>query len=549
MMKKLIILGLCVASFTGCDSFIDLTPENAVTYTNAMETPEEMEAVLSNAQACFQGTFTKLKIQEKAGAYCNGAVAGFGGPASYVDAKAHLWDNEMMNTGYWGGHYATIGYANIVEYNVKSNWTEEAKNYFWGQAAFLKGMCYFDLARCWGEAPVVVNNDYEAPQVAKSSNHDLLEEATRNALRAFQYLPRYRDLKYADGTQMDNRQYGNKESAAALLAHLYAWRAAVEEGITPDKSKEYWEASEKYASMLVDANGELAGYVNLASTIENLQKNTLNSRYGEEAILELEFNTKYTQTMPGEDFYVGASAWGYPYKYGSYEGDRIDISVSCKLINDLYGENTADERKVAYFDVEHYDPEATFTWPDEPARIEVYEPFPGWVMTQVVGGLPEVAVNRAYVKKFNKEFIYTDDPNQPEKYVNMDCNKILWRYSDILLLRAEVRNFLGKTDEAIADLNRIRSRAKADAYPAANDAKGLQYAIFQERERELIYENHRFFDIMRNKGYYKTELPANFRILTEQEVKDGALYLPIDRDASEYNKLMMPNKYWYSKKF
>ena len=160
-----------------------------------------------------------------------------------------------------------------------------------------------------------------------------------------------------------------------------------------------------------------------------------------------------------------------------------------------------------------------------------------------------MAVNRAYVKKFNKEFIYTDDPNQPEKYVNMDCNKILWRYSDILLLRAEVRNFLGKTDEAIADLNRIRSRAKADAYPAANDAKGLQYAIFQERERELIYENHRFFDIMRNKGYYKTELPANFRILTEQEVKDGALYLPIDRDASEYNKLMMPNKYWYSKKF
>ena len=514
-----------------------------------METPAEMEAILSNAQVFFQGTFLGLKMQEMAGAYCNGAAKGFGGPVSVADAKAHLWYNSMMNTGYWGAHYKTIGYANIVEYNVKSHWSDEAKNYFLGQAAFLKGICYFDLARRWGEAPIVVSNDYEAPQEAKSSNHDLLEEATRNALLAFKHLPRYADLKFADGTKMDNRQYGNKESAAALLAHIYAWRATVEEGITSDKSQEYWEAAEKYSSMLIDENGELAGYVRLASSIKALQENTLNSRYGEESILELELNTKYTKTMPNDAFYMGTEAWGYPYKYGSTEGAPINITVSCKLINDLYGENSSDERKAAYFDVSHYDPNATFIWPDEPARVEIFEPFPGWVITQIVGGLPEVAENRAYVKKFNKEFIYSSDPNQPEEFVNMDCNKILWRYSDLLLLRAEVRNFLGKTDEAIKDLNRIRERAKAEFYPSVRDTKGLQYAIFQEREKELIYENHRFFDIMRNKGYYKTELPANFRVLTDQEVKDGALYLPIDRDASDYNKLMMPNKYWYSKTF
>lgn len=550
MRLKIIISGLLLTVLSGCDSFIDLKPENAVTYTNAMETPEEMEAVLSNAQAIFQGAFYSLKMQEKTGAYCNGALkGGFGGQISYADAKAHLWDNEMMNSGFWGSHYQTIGYANIVEYNVKKHWPEEAKNYFWGQAAFLKGICYFDLARRWGEAPIVVSNDYEAPQVAKSKNTDLLAEATRNALRAFDYLPEYAKLTFADGTKMDNRQYANKESAATLLAHLYAWRATVEEGITADKSKEYWEASEKYASMLLDPNGELAGYVRLAPTIRDLQENTLNSRYGEESILELEFNTKYTQTMPGGEFYTGTSVWAYPYKYGANEGDPIDITVSCKMVNQLYGENTTDERKNAYFDVSHYDPDATFTWPDEPARIEIIEPFPGFIIKQLVGGLPDVAVNRAYVKKFNKEFIYSSDPNQPEQFVNMDCNKILWRYSDLLLLRAEVRNFLGKTQEAISDLNRIRTRAKAALYPAADDTQGLQYAIFHEREKELIYENHRFFDIMRNKGYYKTELPANFRILTEQDIQDGALYLPIDRDASDYNKLMMPNKYWYSKSY
>lgn len=299
--------------------------------------------------------------------------------------------------------------------------------------------------------------------------------------------------------------------------------------------------------MILD--GELSGYVKLASSIQSLQTNTLNARQGEEAILELEFNTKYSLTMPGEAFYVACDAWGYPYKYGATEGEQVKVSISCKLVNELYG--TTDERKSAYFDVSHYDPQATFTWPDEPARIEIVKFGPGgmWEMPMLVGGLPSVAVNRAYVKKFNKEFIYTDDPNQPERFVNFDCNQIIWRYSDLLLLRAEVRNFLGNSEGAIKDLNRIRERAKVALYPATSDTRDLQYAIFHEREKELIYENHRFFDVLRNKDYYKTELPANFRVLTEQEIKDGAFYLPVHDMASEYNKLMTPNKYWYGKRY
>ena len=529
----------------GCDDFIDLKPENAVTYTNGMETATDMEAMLTGAQSAFQGSILGLRAQELTGAICNGCKGG-GMIDNPVEMRAHSWDNSMVDNGNWVGYYNVIGLANVIICNTKDDWSEYEKNYFLGQSYFLKGMCYFDLARRWGKVPVVPEADFEAPMVGVSSNHDVLEEATRCALKAFEHLPLFEDLKFADGNKITNKQYANKEIAAALLAHLYAWRAAAEEGITSGKSTEYWVASEKYASMLID--GELKGYATLENSISALCDNTLNARRGEEVILELELDPIYTKTMPSSEFYVANKLFGYPYKKASVESECPVLSISCKFVNQIYGEYSSDERKTEFFDISHYDPSVTYTWPDEPVRIEYYEPFPGWVFTQYVGGLPNEAPNRAYVKKFHKQFLFSNNPNDPERFVNFDCNKIIWRLADIILLRAEVRNFMGNTDLAIGDLNIIRNRAKAEPYPSALDTEGLQKAIFREREKELIYENHRFFDIMRNKDYYKTELPANLRMLSEDDIKDGALFLPISRDATEYNFLMTPNKYWFNKR-
>lgn len=547
-MKNWIIVILCILGCSGCDDFIDLKPENAVTYTNGMETPKDMEALVSSAQAILQGVFTEIRMQELTGAYCNGARGGGGmGMTTPGEAKAHLWYNSMADNGTWAGHYAAIGYANIIESNIKQEWSEEHRNYFLGQAQFVKAMCYWDLARRWGKVPIVPDNDYEAPMIPVSSNHDVLEAVTRYALKAFEVLPRFKELRFSDGNSMDNKQYGNKEICAALLAHIYAWRASVEEGITSSQAMEYWKESEHFASLLIE--GELSDYAALEGSVTSLMENTLNSRHGLESIMELEFNTKFTKEMPTNDFYVAKKLFGYPQLHGSKEGDVPEMTISCKMVNDLYGEKSSDLRKDAFFVTAHYDASVTYTWPDKPASVQNVEIFPGsgWFVPQIVGGYDQQAPNRAYPKKFNKQFIYSSDPNTPASFQNFDCNKIIWRMADLVLLRAEVRNFLGKTDQAISDLNRIRTRANATLYPAPEDSKGLQYAIFHEREKELIYENHRFFDVMRNKGYYLTELPANIRSLTEQDVKDGALYLPESRDASEFNKLMTPNVYWFRK--
>lgn len=61
--------------------------------------------------------------------------------------------------------------------------------------------------------------------------------------------------------------------------------------------------------------------------------------------------------------------------------------------------------------------------------------------------------------------------------------------------------------------------------------------------RELFGEGQFYFDIVRN-GYYKKYLRGKFQELTDQDIKNGALYAPVGSGAFEKNTLMTQNTYW-----
>jgi hypothetical protein len=67
------------------------------------------------------------------------------------------------------------------------------------------------------------------------------------------------------------------------------------------------------------------------------------------------------------------------------------------------------------------------------------------------------------------------------------------RYADVLLMKAEALNAVMQTDSALSALNKVRVRAHL--LPAS--ATDLTGKIRLERRRELGFESHRFFDIMR----------------------------------------------------
>ena len=96
---------------------------------------------------------------------------------------------------------------------------------------------------------------------------------------------------------------------------------------------------------------------------------------------------------------------------------------------------------------------------------------------------------------------------------------------------------------AIEDLNMIRRRANAKLYDASEYGGDLRYAIFKEREKELLMEGHRYYDVIRN-GYVRTELDEGFRNASDQDFIEGCFFNTIGNGAFDGNTLMRQNTYW-----
>lgn len=73
---------------------------------------------------------------------------------------------------------------------------------------------------------------------------------------------------------------------------------------------------------------------------------------------------------------------------------------------------------------------------------------------------------------------------------------VAFRLSEQYLIRAEAALELNNLDQAVKDLNSIRTRANATAY---QNAENLRDALFLERRKELSFEGFLLFDIARNK--------------------------------------------------
>jgi hypothetical protein len=75
---------------------------------------------------------------------------------------------------------------------------------------------------------------------------------------------------------------------------------------------------------------------------------------------------------------------------------------------------------------------------------------------------------------------------------------VFLRYAEVLLNYAEASAELGQTQEALEKLNMVRSRVgMPDVPPDGGPDRTLMERIRQEREVELAFEGHRYFDVRR----------------------------------------------------
>ena len=141
------------------------------------------------------------------------------------------------------------------------------------------------------------------------------------------------------------------------------------------------------------------------------------------------------------------------------------------------------------------------------------------------------------------------------------ANLILYRYADLILMKAEALAMLGNFDEAEILINQIhrRSNPLLENLEIPRKQTSFEDAILHERAKEFAYEGKRWFDLLRmgrrdnylRKGlfieYVVSQYPEQDKFVKRSRLRDpNGWYLPIHEKELENNPELVQNPYYAS---
>lgn len=162
----------------------------------------------------------------------------------------------------------------------------------------------------------------------------------------------------------------------------------------------------------------------------------------------------------------------------------------------------------------------------------------------------------------NEIYKYTGlNENQRKALQESDTHWFVYRYADVLLMKAEALNELGRGAEALEIIESIREKRNAieqtEEFVTAEDQNGIRLYILAERAREFAYEGKRWFDILRNArknnyanidillGVALRSAPANQQQSILAKLQDpNSHYLPINTFELYTNKALVQNPFY-----
>jgi len=138
---------------------------------------------------------------------------------------------------------------------------------------------------------------------------------------------------------------------------------------------------------------------------------------------------------------------------------------------------------------------------------------------------------------------------------------IMYRYADILMMKAEAQNQLGNGQDALDIIALIRARARALIATQENPSPGDKIAVadyvLHERAREFAFEGKRWYDLLRNarrNNYQRldilldmvaTTVPPNRQQQAIAKFRDqNCHYLPILSYELSTNKALVQNPFY-----
>ncbi len=398
-------------------------------------------------------------------------------------------DNQFAS---WADLYAVINRCNLVLDKAAQVMSEDP-SYTEGdyladcsQMLALRALCYFYLVRNFRDVPYITssytdssqdrNVPQSAPDAVLSGCIADLETAEKNAISA--------------GAYTDWRRVGylTRDGIDALLADIYLWRASIKHDAADyEKVIEYCDkviASKKSQHVKQRNEVEDKEYW-LADGRSAFSVLYITPQNAEESIYELQFQSGTNANnaiLHYYNHYNGGSGQA-PYLFASsilgYGKEAFQTGPS-KITTDWRGlMDTYNEQKTAGdFDV---------------FEIRKF-----------------VSENAAYSPSRT-----TDKADTKANYTNASTNFIIYRLTDVMLMKAEALTALATDDDDVERLHaafdlvyevNLRSMdtdnmsddaLKWGSYSGAGSMGYMEELILQERLREFCFEGKRWYDLLR----------------------------------------------------
>lgn len=363
--------------------------------------------------------------------------------------------------------------------------TENVKSRISAEARFLRAFCYFELARTFGKAPLIVEAQSldDNLQVAPSSFDEIVDFIVDECNIYAQDLP----LTYSES------ETGHATRGAFLALKSRALLYAASPLYSSDNSQK-WAAAAQAAQDVI--NLDIYELYNNGPTpyySMGFDKTTANK----EIIFERRFSypegPHNIHMMWSLDAY-DAGSWNgvYPTQnlvdaYETTDGKLIDDPT-----NTLYDpQNPYENRDKRFYQSLLY-------------NGSMWETYEINIVTNTVdeskNGSCKPRLGKARCGYGLRKFIEELDPSTNIYGGYAQSNNFpYFRYAEILLNYAEARNEASSTpDQSVYDaINQVRARAGQPALPDGLTKDEMRKRIKNERRVELFMEEHRFYDLRR----------------------------------------------------
>jgi tetratricopeptide (TPR) repeat protein len=487
-MKKIsLIIAIAIIILSACsESFLDRQPEDTLAPGIFFKTPADIKTGLMGVYQPFQALYNHGGLSAPLEQMSDDGT----NPFAVNVVNSFYKDNTNSLSTYWNGFFKIIVNANniidvIDKYEPKNDDEAVVVNAYKGEASFLRAFSYFNLVRLYGDVPMVVTR-FEDPGAAFGIGRTPVNDIYTKVI-----IP---DLEFAfencyakgDAAISSRPACATKGAALTILGKVYlTMNDHAKAAATLKKLIVDKEAGDKYA---------------LLPDFSKIWLST--NKFNAESIFEINFN-------------VAAGVPSYFYRNMSSVGFNLHkvTTSSCQFAG---CKNLMDEF-VAYEEWTRYKVSVDSGWH---ATNNLITPIPLKLMPPLKG-----------IAAYDK--------------IGSDYNYMITRYADALLMYAEALMVLGQKDEAANYVNQVRARVNMAPITAAD----LNIdRILHERRMELVFEGHRYWDLVRTGKaieYISSDLMSNvdyeFRVFRNEPIPEYQLILPIPVGEIEKDQTLTQN--------